>query len=106
MTFDEVIATLNHMKPAIHMDNSDTAIRAAREHEAIDFAVEMLGMLESREKHFAEWAALNKAQVCATCGRRSDRQQSGTRCPIEEHYAVPMDGHCHLWEASGDENGG
>ena len=102
MTFDEVIATLNRMKHAIQTDDMDSTIRVAREHEAIDFAVEMLGMLENREKHFAEWAALNKAQVCATCGRRSDRKQSGTRCPIEEHYAVPLDGHCHLWEVSRD----
>ena len=103
MTFDEVIATLNHMKTAVHTDDLATTFRVERENEAIDFAVEMLGMLENREKHFASWAALNKAQVCATCGRRSDRRQSGTRCPIEEVYAVPLDGHCHLWEVSGDE---
>ena len=25
-----------------------------------------------------------------------------TRCPIEEHYALPKDGYCHLWEKRKD----
>lgn len=35
---------------------------------------------------------------CPTCKRCSDHQESGTRCPIEEHYALPKDGYCHLYE--------
>lgn len=35
---------------------------------------------------------------CPTCKRCSDNQESGTRCPIEEHYALPKDGYCHLYE--------
>lgn len=35
---------------------------------------------------------------CPTCKRCSDHQESGTRCPIEEHYALPKDGFCHLYE--------
>lgn len=35
---------------------------------------------------------------CLTCKRCSDHQESGTRCPIEEHYALPKDGYCHLYE--------
>lgn len=98
MTFDEVIATLNHMKTTAVTDDLDNTIRVAKEHEAIDFAVEMLGMLENREQHFEEWAKRNCAHVCATCGRASSNLDHATRCPIEEHYAVPLDGHCHLWE--------
>lgn len=99
MRFDDVIAILNGMKPTVHTDDLSTTIRVAREREAIDFAVEMLGMLENREQHFAKWAMLNCAHVCATCGRNSAHLDHATRCPIEEHYAVPLDGHCHLWEA-------
>lgn len=98
MTFNEVITILNGFKTLVHTDDLESTIRAAREHEAIDFAVEMLGMLENREQHFAEWAKRNNAHVCATCGRASANRAHTTACPIEEHYAVPLDGHCHLWE--------
>lgn len=39
---------------------------------------------------------------CRTCKRSSDylwkNGENGTRCPIEEHYALPKDGYCHLHE--------
>ena len=39
---------------------------------------------------------------CPTCARCSDNggfyDDGRTRCPIEEHYALPKDGSCHLWE--------
>lgn len=38
------------------------------------------------------------AGYCATCARNSDHNDHFTRCPIEEHYAVPADGYCHLYE--------
>lgn len=48
--------------------------------EAVDMAIEAL-----------------KAK-CPTCKWCSDHQESGTRCPIEEHYALPKDGFCYLYE--------
>ena len=40
---------------------------------------------------------------CQSCARCSDNggfyDDGRTRCPIEEHYALPKDGSCHLWEA-------
>ena len=98
MTIDEVKQTLNHMKCRVHTDDLETTIRVAKENESIDFAIEMIGMLEEREKHFAEWAKHNEAHVCTTCGRASDNMDHATMCPIEEHYALPLDGYCHLWE--------
>lgn len=98
MTFDEAVSTLESLKTRVHTDDLETTIRVGREHEAIDFAVEMLCMLENREKHFSEWAKKNEAHVCATCGRASSNRDFGTACPIEDHYALPLDGHCHLWE--------
>lgn len=39
---------------------------------------------------------------CRTCKRCSDHccetAEDFTRCPIEEHYSLPKDGYCHLYE--------
>ena len=41
-------------------------------------------------------------RTCVTCGRTVNNggwyADGRTRCPIEEHYALPKDGYCHLWE--------
>lgn len=41
-------------------------------------------------------------QRCVNCGRTVNNggwyKDGRTRCPIEEHYALPKDGYCHLWE--------
>lgn len=41
---------------------------------------------------------------CPTCKRCSDHQESETRCPIEEHYSLPKDGFCHLYEPYKEES--
>ena len=39
---------------------------------------------------------------CETCKRASSycckTEKDITRCPIEEHYMLPRDGYCHLYE--------
>jgi len=54
---------------------------------------------------FARIRKLPSAQperTCVNCGRTANNggwyADGGTRCPIEEHYALPKDGFCHLWE--------
>ena len=41
-------------------------------------------------------------RICVNCGRTANNGGwyvgGRTRCPIEEHYALPKDGYCHLWE--------
>lgn len=41
-------------------------------------------------------------RTCVNCGRTINNggwyADGRTRCPIEEHYALPKDGYCHLWE--------
>ena len=41
-------------------------------------------------------------RTCVNCGRTANNggwyADGRTRCPIEEHYALPKDGFCHLWE--------
>ena len=43
---------------------------------------------------------------CVNCGRTINNggwyEDGRTRCPIEEHYALPKDGYCHLWEKRKD----
>lgn len=46
-------------------------------------------------------------RTCVNCGRTVNNggwyADGRTRCPIEEHYALPKDGFCHLWEKRTDE---
>ena len=41
-------------------------------------------------------------RTCVNCGRTVNNggwyADGRTRCPIEEHCALPKDGYCHLWE--------
>jgi len=43
---------------------------------------------------------------CVNCGRTVNNggwyEDGRTRCPIEEHYTLPKDGYCHLWEKRKD----
>ena len=44
-----------------------------------------------------------KPHTCETCGRNADNggfyeTDNRTKCPIQEHYALPKDGRCHLYE--------
>ena len=42
-------------------------------------------------ERFKKWAENVGAHFCATCKRRD------CDCPIENEYALPLDGYCHLW---------
>ena len=50
----------------------------------------------------AELPSAQPERTCVNCGRTANNggwyADGGTRCPIEEHYALPKDGYCHLWE--------
>ena len=39
---------------------------------------------------------------CVSCGRTANNggvyPNGRTKCPIEEHYALPTDGYCRLWQ--------
>ena len=49
-----------------------------------------------------ELPSVQPERTCVNCGRTANNggwyADGGTRCPIEEHYALPKDGYCHLWE--------
>ena len=49
-----------------------------------------------------ELPSVHLQRTCVNCGRTANNgglyEDGRTRCPIEEHYALPKDGYCHLWE--------
>ena len=53
--------------------------------------VDALALLKDRTKDYIEWSKQVGVHTCATCKRRD------CDCPIENEYALPMDGFCHLW---------
>ena len=86
-------------------NNSDTISRQA----AID-ALHMHLMYrmgtDSNKKRLDDWIngvpSVQPERTCVNCGRTVNNggwyADGRTRCPIEEHYALPKDGYCHLWE--------
>ena len=87
---------------------SDLISRQAATQTALEFIVEYLGGAfdeDFQRKLIERMNALPSAQperTCVNCGRTANNggwyADGGTRCPIEEHYALPKDGYCHLWE--------
>lgn len=61
-----------------------------------------LGLIESNIADIKELPSAQPERTCVNCGRTANNggwyADGGTRCPIEEHYALPKDGYCHLWE--------
>lgn len=66
-----------------------------------------------KDRYREEWAGAIKnlppaqpERRCVNCGRTVNNggwyEDGRTRCPIEEHYALPKDGYCHLWEKRKD----
>ena len=53
-------------------------------------------------EYFVEMPSAQPEHTCVNCGRTANNggwyADGRTRCPIEEHYALPKDGYCHLWE--------
>ena len=61
---------------------------------------------DSNKKRLDDWIngvpSVQPERTCVNCGRTVNNggwyADGRTRCPIEEHYALPKDGFCHLWE--------
>lgn len=53
-------------------------------------------------KELKQLPSAQPERTCVNCGRTANNggwyADGKTRCPIEEHYALPKDGYCHLWE--------
>ena len=97
------------------MTNADVPDRNVRDtisrQEAIDTVDEALTRVFVEHRDIAE-KMINKIpsaqpeRRCVNCGRTVNNggwyEDGRTRCPIEEHYALPKDGYCHLWEKRKD----
>ena len=59
-------------------------------------------MLSEVQMKMRKLPSAQPERTCVNCGRTANNggwyADGGTRCPIEEHYALPKDGYCHLWE--------
>ena len=73
----------------------DRDARSEAEREAFDTAIEVL-------KSESLFTADRPRGECRTCGRNADNggvhEDGRTKCPIQEHYALLLDGYCHLYE--------
>ena len=61
-----------------------------------------LNMLKAVLYEITVMPSAQPERTCVNCGRTANNggwyADGRTRCPIEEHYALPKDGFCHLWE--------
>ena len=59
-------------------------------------------MLSEVQMKMRKLPSAQAERTCVNCGRTVNNggwyADGRTRCPIEEHYALPKDGYCHLWE--------
>ena len=87
MTKEEAIARLDTIKGVFCVETES----------AIDMAIEALS-----ERHQLSEMDRPKGE-CRTCARNADNggyyePEHRTRCPIQEHYVLLLDGYCHLYE--------
>ena len=54
-------------------------------------------LVRKQEEHFSKWANDIGAHFCTTCTRKD------CDCPIENEYALPRDGYCHLWDGAKEQ---
>lgn len=83
--------------------------------DLIDRQAAIDAMEQAKEQYFDRRVIIGRMQdivsnlpsaqpkrTCVNCGRTANNggwyADGRTRCPIEEHYALPKDGYCHLWE--------
>ena len=61
-----------------------------------------IAIIDNDAQTIAQLPSAQPERTCVNCGRTANNggwyADGRTRCPIEEHYALPKDGYCHLWE--------
>ena len=126
MTNDEAINTLKNaawlgwseqaekvseaVQMAVEALKREASGDAISRYNAIDALMEILDRPNHAEflytdeicKVLNELPSVQPQRTCVNCGRTANNggwyADGRTRCPIEEHYALPKDGYCHLWE--------
>ena len=68
----------------------------------IEHRIFVQNMSDIDRKTIMDLPSARPERTCVNCGRTVNNggwyADGRTRCPIEEHYALPKDGYCHLWE--------
>ena len=89
MTRDEALKKMQAVKS--YMTSGNPIWSVTEIGEAFDMAIEALEQPTAQQ-----WIP------CSNCARNADNgglySDGRTRCPIQEHYALPKDGYCHLAE--------
>ena len=94
MNYDKLIADLKEDAEWAEANEWETPICLS---DHIKQAIETIEQFQNNvEEKCKEW--LKVKGKCPTCARCSDNREHTTTCPIEEHYALPLDGYCHLYE--------
>ena len=70
--------------------------------DEMNYGQERVNQTETILHHLEFMPSAQPERTCVNCGRTMNNggwyADGGTRCPIEEHYALPKVGFCHLWE--------
>jgi len=108
----DIIAEL----PSAQLNNSNQEVKNSNDVISRQVAIDAISNMMDIDGFRDGWAvsranvdsmlrSLPSAQpqrTCVNCGRTANNggwyADGRTRCPIEEHYALPKDGYCHLWE--------
>ena len=88
---------------ACDLIDREAAIDAADRADYTGLAIEdVKKVTDEVVKELKRLPSAQAERTCVNCGRTANNggwyADGGTRCPIEEHYALPKDGYCHLWE--------
>ena len=106
---DWAISEIPSAEPETHDKRTEThACDLISRQEAIDATwfepsyTDPLNVLTEVRDKIKVLPSVQPERTCVNCGRTVNNggwyADGGTRCPIEEHYALPKDGYCHLWE--------
>jgi len=83
-------------------NNSDTISRQAAIAHAVPLNLFGREVMMVSVSELENLPSAQPERTCVNCGRTANNggwyADGRTRCPIEEHYALPKDGYCHLWE--------
>jgi len=79
-----------------------SVLKAIDEYERLSAVSQTVRNMTSLREIVQQLPSVQPERTCVNCGRTANNggwyADGGTRCPIEEHYALPKDGFCHLWE--------
>ena len=108
-SMEEMIYRIKQLPSALGTNLAEVGTDTISRQAAID-ALHMHLMYrmgtDSNKKRLDDWIngvpSVQPERTCVNCGRTVNNggwyADGRTRCPIEEHYALPKDGYCHLWE--------